>query len=157
MLTNTNRFETVTFRTMFLCYWHTRILTTFAHAQTNRRASHLRALGALVIFGTACQIYCYGRYCVTQSFSPKVPENPSRPLVDNFIILPSVACWVACVKLLPGVGRWNSIDKIDSSKRKLGCASTMLLLQRIASLNYIFVVVVEDEQVTEEANVVMRI
>ena len=48
MLTNTNSFETATFRIMFLCYWQARILTTFAHAQTNRRASHLSALGALV-------------------------------------------------------------------------------------------------------------
>ena len=47
-LTNTNSFNTVTFRIMFLYYWQARILTTFAHAQTNRRASHLSALGALV-------------------------------------------------------------------------------------------------------------
>ena len=64
----------------------------------------------LFIFGTACQIYCYGRYCVTQSVSPKIPESPSGPLVDNFIVLPCVACGVACVKLLPGVDRWNSLD-----------------------------------------------
>ena len=57
------------------------------------------------IFGTACQIYCYGRYCVRLSVSPQVPENPSGPLVDNFIVLPSVAFGVACVKLLPGVDR----------------------------------------------------
>ena len=56
------------------------------------------------IFGTACQIYCCGRYCVTQSVSPKVPENPSGPLVDNCIVLPCVACGVACVKLLTGRG-----------------------------------------------------
>ena len=68
-------------------------------------------MGKMVfIFGTACQIYCYGRYCVTQSVSPKVPENPSGPLVDNFIVLPCVAFGVACVKLLPGVDRWNSLD-----------------------------------------------
>ena len=64
----------------------------------------------LFIFGTACQIYCYGRYCVTQSVSPKVPESPSGPLVDNFIVLPCVACGVACVKLQLGVDRWNSLD-----------------------------------------------
>ena len=64
----------------------------------------------VIIFGTACQIYCYGRYCVKQSVSPKVPESPSGPLVDNFIVLPCVACGVACVKLLPGVDRWNSLD-----------------------------------------------
>ena len=58
----------------------------------------------------AWQIYCYGRYCVTQSVSPKVPENPSGPLVDNFIVLPCVACGVVCVKLLPGVDGWNSLD-----------------------------------------------
>ena len=57
------------------------------------------------IFGTACQIYCYGRYCVRRSVSPQVPENPSGPLVDNFIVLPCVAFGVACVKLLPGVDR----------------------------------------------------
>ena len=62
------------------------------------------------IFGTACQIYCYGRYCVRRSVSPQVPENPSGPLVDNFIVLPCVAFGVACVKLLPGVDRWNSLD-----------------------------------------------
>ena len=62
------------------------------------------------IFGTACQIYCYGRYCVRRSVSPQVPENPSGPLVDNFIVLPCVAFGVACVKLLPGVERWNSLD-----------------------------------------------
>ena len=60
---------------------------------------------AFFIFGTACQIYCSGRYCVTQSVSPKEPESPSGPLVDNFIVLPCVACGVACVKLLPGVDR----------------------------------------------------
>ena len=62
------------------------------------------------IFGTACQIYCYGRYCVRRSVSPQVPENPSGPLVDNFIVLPCFAFGVACVKLLPGVDRWNSLD-----------------------------------------------
>ena len=45
MLTNTNSFEIVTFR---LIFWQTRILTTFAHAQINRRASRVSALGALV-------------------------------------------------------------------------------------------------------------
>ena len=64
----------------------------------------------IFIFGTACQIYCYGRYCVRRSVSPQVPENPSGPLVDNFIVLPCVAFGVACVKLLPGVNRWNSLD-----------------------------------------------
>ena len=49
MLANTNSFENVIFRIMFLCYWQTSILTTFAHAQTNRRATHVNALGALVI------------------------------------------------------------------------------------------------------------
>ena len=34
---------------MFLCYWQARILTTFAHAQTNRRASHVSDFGALVV------------------------------------------------------------------------------------------------------------
>ena len=63
------------------------------------------------IFGTACQIYCYGRYCVRRSVSPQVPENPSGPLVDNFIVLPCVAFGVTCVKLLPGVDRWNSLDE----------------------------------------------
>ena len=67
-------------------------------------------MSVVFIFGTACQIYCYGRYCVTQSVSPKVPENPSGPLVDNFIVLPCVACGVVCVKLLPGVDGWNSLD-----------------------------------------------
>ena len=62
------------------------------------------------IFGTACQIYCYDRYCVRRSVSPQVPENPSGPLVDNFIVLPCVAFGVACVKLLPGVDCWNSLD-----------------------------------------------
>ena len=62
------------------------------------------------IFGTACQIYCYGRYCVRRSVSPQVPENPSGPLVDNFIVLPCVAFGVASVKLLPGMDRWNSLD-----------------------------------------------
>ena len=65
----------------------------------------------LFIFGTACQIYCYGRYCVRRSVSPQVPENPSGPLVDNFIVLPCVAFGVTCVKLLPGVDRWNSLDE----------------------------------------------
>ena len=64
------------------------------------------------IFGTACQIYCCGQYCVSQSVSPKVPENPSGPLIDNFIVLPCVACGVACKKLLPGVDRWNSLDDL---------------------------------------------
>ena len=43
--------------------------------------------------------------------------------------------------------RWYDAkqNKIASSKRKLGCASVMLLLSRIASLNGVFVV--EDEQV----------
>ena len=59
----------------------------------------------IFIFGTACQIYCYGRYCVRRSVSPQVPENPSGPLVDNFIVLPCVAFGVTCVKLLPGVDR----------------------------------------------------
>ena len=63
------------------------------------------------IFGTACQIYCYGRYCVRRSVSPQVPENPSGPLVDNFIVLPCVAFGVTCVKLLPGVDLWNSLDE----------------------------------------------
>ena len=45
--------------------------------------------------------------------------------------------------------------KIASPKSKLGCASAMLLLQRIASLNGVFVV--EDEQVTEEADMLMWI
>ena len=45
MLTNTNSFEIVTFR---LIFWQTHILTTFAHAQINRRASRVSALGALV-------------------------------------------------------------------------------------------------------------
>ena len=58
-----------------------------------------------------CQIYCYGRYCVRRSVSPQVPENPSGPLVDNFIVLPCVAFGVTCVKLLPGVDRWNSLDE----------------------------------------------
>ena len=77
---------------------------------------HERLLGighqqsAIFIFGTACKIYCYGRYCVRRSVSPQVPENPSGPLVDNFIVLPCVAFGVACVKLLPGVDRWNSLD-----------------------------------------------
>ena len=62
------------------------------------------------IFGTACQIYCYGRYCVRRSVSLQVPENPSGPLVDNFTVLPCVAFGVACVELLPGVDRWNSLD-----------------------------------------------
>ena len=48
MLTNTNSFEIVTLRIRFLCYWLNRILTTFAHAQTNKRASYVSALGALV-------------------------------------------------------------------------------------------------------------
>ena len=65
----------------------------------------------IFIFGTAaCQIYCYGRYCVRRSVSPQVPENPSGPLVDNFIVLHCVAFGVPCVKLLPGVDRWNSLD-----------------------------------------------
>ena len=55
-------------------------------------------------------LYCYGRYCVRRSVSPQVLENPSGPLVDNFIVLPCVAFGVACVKLLPGVDRWNSLD-----------------------------------------------
>ena len=68
-------------------------------------------IGVFFIFGTACQIYCYGRYCVRRSVSPQVPENPSGPLVDNFIVLPCVAFGVTCVKLLPGVDRWNSLDE----------------------------------------------
>ena len=67
-------------------------------------------LGQLQRVDTACQMYCYGWYCVTRSVSPKVPENPSGPIIDNFIVLPCVACGVACVKLLPGVERWNSVD-----------------------------------------------
>ena len=47
---------------------------------------------------------------VTQSVSLKVPENPSGPLVDKFMVLPCVACGVASVKLLTGVDRWNSLD-----------------------------------------------
>ena len=75
--------------------------------QTKKSLSMSRGV---FIFGTACQIYCYGRYCVRRSVSPQVPENPSGPLVDNFIVLPCVAFGVACVKLLPGVDRWNSLD-----------------------------------------------
>ena len=44
-------------------------------------------------------------------------------------------------------------NKIASSKRKLGYASVMLLFYGIASLIVFFVV--EDEQVTEEADVLM--
>ena len=72
--------------------------------------SHVTRQVPFIIFGTACQIYCYGRYCVRRSVSPQVPENPSGPLVGNFIVLPCVAFGVACVKLLPGVDRWNSLD-----------------------------------------------
>ena len=86
------------------------LLTTW----TKNDLVHCRiyASRAVFIFGTACQIYCYGRYCVRRSVSPQVPENPSGPLVDNFIVLrlPCVAFGVACVKLLPGVDRWNSLD-----------------------------------------------
>ena len=46
----------------------------------------------LVVFGTACQIYCYAQYCVTQSVSPTVPENPSGPIVDYFLVLTCAAC-----------------------------------------------------------------
>ena len=74
----------------------------------NRRfVINISSSHTIFIFGT-----CYGRYCVTQSVSPKVPENPSGPLIDNFIVLPCVACGVACVKLLPGVDRWNSLDDL---------------------------------------------
>ena len=62
MLTNTNNFEIVIFRIILLCYWQTRILTTFAHAQTNRRASRVSALGALV-FSMGCSwTYIVGCY-----------------------------------------------------------------------------------------------
>ena len=64
----------------------------------------------LFLYMALRQIYCYGRYCVRRSVSPQVPENPSGPLVDNFIVLPCVAFGVACVKLLPGVDCWNSLD-----------------------------------------------
>ena len=56
------------------------------------------------------------------------------------------------------ITEWNipqQRNKIASSKRKLGCASAMLFLQRIASLNDVFVV--EDEQVTGEADMLMWI
>ena len=84
--------------------------------------------GSIFIFGTACQIYCYGRYCVTQSVSPKVPENPSGPLVDNFIVLPCVACGVVCVKLLPGVDGWNSLDdpRVIGPSRCQRCLSRLV-------------------------------
>ena len=45
------------------------------------------------------------------------------------------------------------MDKLASSKKKLGSASAMLLLKRIASLDFVFVV--EDEQVTEEADMLI--
>ena len=76
----------------------------------NKCQIFISTLGTLVIFGIACQIYCYARFCVTQLVSPKVPENPSGPLIDNFLVLPCVACGVACVKLQLGVDRWNSLD-----------------------------------------------
>ena len=87
------------------------LTTILVHMLWHSGELHILApLALLFIFGTACQIYCYGRYCVTQSVSPKVPESPSGPLVDNFIVLLCVACGVACVKLLPGVDRWKSLD-----------------------------------------------
>ena len=68
--------------------------------------SHISTFGISFLY-----IYCYGRYCVRRSVSPQVPENPSGPLVDNFIVLPCVAFGVTCVKLLPGVDLWNSLDE----------------------------------------------
>ena len=65
------------------------------------------AVGALVISGTACQIYCYARYCITQLVSPTVPENPSGPLVDYFSVLTCAAYVSQLCGLLPGVDRWN--------------------------------------------------
>ena len=55
------------------------------------------------------QIYCYARFCVTQSVSPKVSESPSGPLVDYFLVLTDVACGDQLCGLLPGVDRWSSL------------------------------------------------
>ena len=68
----------------------------------------------LFIFGTACQIYCYGRYCVRRSVSPQVPENPSGPLVDNFIVLPILDLArlpQATVTRMPRLESWEITEK----------------------------------------------
>ena len=43
--------------TISSCYWQTRILTTIAHAQTNRRASRVSALALLFCKGTSRHPY----------------------------------------------------------------------------------------------------
>ena len=67
MLTNTNSFEIVTFRITFLCYWQTRILTTFAYAQTNRGVSHVALLFFFLIqlpaIGHMCAPCCHHELC----------------------------------------------------------------------------------------------
>ena len=91
------------------CLWQSIEINNKKHEYAR---THIRYVSILLrnaahwvfIFGT-------GRYCVRRSVSPQVPENPSGPLVDNFIVLPCVAFGVTCVKLLPGVDRWNSLDE----------------------------------------------
>ena len=56
-----------------------------------------------------CQMYRCARYCVTQSVSPTVPENPSGPIVDYFLVLTCAAVGSQLCGLLPGVDRWSSL------------------------------------------------
>ena len=61
---------------------------------------HIGIIGfALILYLALCAkyIYCYARFCVTQSVSPKVSESPNGPLVDYFLVLSP--------GLLPGVDR----------------------------------------------------
>ena len=45
--------------TISSCYWQTRILTTIAHAQTNRRASRVSALALLLIISASSKFACF--------------------------------------------------------------------------------------------------
>ena len=62
-----------------------------------------------LLWKPACQIYCHVSFWVTQSVSPTVPENPSGPLVDYFLVLPCAACGSQLCGLLPGLDHWSSL------------------------------------------------
>ena len=63
----------------------------------------------VVIFGTPCPIYRHASFCVTQSVSLTVPENPSGPPIDYFLVLTCAVCGSKLCGLLPGVDRWSSL------------------------------------------------
>ena len=48
----------------------------------------------LFLFGTACQIYCYGRYCVTQSVSP---TGESKRAARRQLHSPALRCLWGCL------------------------------------------------------------